>query len=667
MNRLAAETSPYLRQHADNPVDWYAWGAEAFAEAQQSDRPILLSVGYSACHWCHVMAHESFEDPTTAAIMNELFVNVKVDREERPDVDAIYMEAVQTLTGHGGWPMTVFLTPVGEPFYGGTYFPPTVRGGMPAFADVLQRIGEAWSDQRDDAVAQAAQLTEVLGRSAQLTPATQLPGADLVGQAAMSLKDLHDPEWGGFGGAPKFPQLMTLDALLRAYHQSRDEALLEMVTTSLDAMASGGIYDHLGGRVCPVLGRRSLARPSLREDALRQRPLVRVLSPGLASHRREQVPPGRRRTIAYVLRDLRHAAGGFFSAEDADSEGVEGKFYVWSRDQINAVLGENSAEFCNWFGVTEEGNFEGKNILWRPTRGDLGRAAGIELSRQRLFQAREMRIRPGLDDKVLAEWNALMLASLAEAALVTSNHQWLAAAIKNGEFLADNLRRQDGRWLRSWQSDEETSDSGEARHLAYAADLAALIDAFTRLAEASGQGRWIMLAREAADQLLNLFWDDEHGGVFTSGADAATLIARPKDLSDNALPSANSAAAAALLRLGALTGADEYNARAEQIILLLSPLAERHPNAFGHLLGAVDMGTSGFTEIVIPGEAADLLDVVRLRYLPNAVLAWGDPYDSPLWEGREQGKAYVCRNFTCGVPATSPTELVEQLPADRHR
>ncbi len=660
MNRLAGETSPYLRQHADNPVDWYPWGDEAFEVAASSDRPLLLSVGYSACHWCHVMAHESFEDPETAAVMNRWFVNVKVDREERPDVDAVYMDAVQALTGRGGWPMTVFLTPGGEPFYGGTYYPPTARGGLPGFVDLLERVHEAWEENREAVVRQASQLTEAVGRSTNVEPDPDVPGADLLDRFTASLRDRFDPVWGGFGPAPKFPQTMNLDALLRVHRRADDHSVLAMVTESLDAMASGGIYDHLGGGFSRYSTDARWIVPHFEKMLYDNALFARVFLHAWQVTGEPRFLQVVDETIGYVLRDLRDPGGGLYSAEDADSEGVEGKFYVWTPEEIQLVLGDDAPEFGNWFGVTDEGNFEGRTILWRPVRGDLQRPASVELSRLRLFQAREMRIRPGLDDKVLAEWNGLMLASLAEAALATSNHQWLAAATKNGRFLLANLRREDGRWLRSWQPGHDGS-GGRAQHLAFAADLAALTDGFTRLAEASGQARWVSAAIDCADQLLDLFWDDERGGVFTTGRDADELICRPKDLADNAIPSANSATAVALLRLGALTGNERYRRRALDTMRLLAPLATNHPAAFGHLMAAADMVDHGFSEVVIPGEEHELLDVVRPRHLPATVLAWGEAYDSPLWDGRERGKAYVCRGFSCGLPASTPAELEAQL------
>ncbi len=662
MNRLAAESSPYLRQHADNPVEWYAWGSAAFDAAQSRRQPILLSIGYSSCHWCHVMAHESFEDPETAALMNDWFVNVKVDREERPDVDAIYMEALQALTGRGGWPMTVFLTPTGEPFFAGTYFPPTARGGMPSFSDVLTRVAAAWRDNPDEVAAQAGELTAAVGRAGRLEPDRQLPDPGALEAATRRLREHYDAAWGGFGTVPKFPHTLALDALLRSHQRTGDDDVLQIVTNSLDAMASGGIYDHLGGGFARYSTDAQWIVPHFEKMLYDNALFVRAYLHAWQVTGKERYLQVVDEVITYVLRDLRSPDGGFYSAEDADSEGVEGKFYVWTPEQIHMVLGDDAPEFLNWYGVTSEGNFEGRNILWRPTRGDLIRPSSVELSRQRLFQAREMRIRPGLDDKVLTEWNGLMLSSIAEAAFVTSNHQWRSAAIRNGEFLLASMRRPDGRWLRSWQAAAANLPGG-ARHLAVAADLTAVIDAFTRLAEASGQARWIDAATETAEQLLDLFWDDTNGGVFTTGSDADPLITRPKDVADGAIPSANSSAAVALLRLGALTGNQHMTARAEDILRLLGAHAVAQPMGFAHVLTGLDLMQHGFTEIVIPGEPEELVEVLRLRYRPNTVVAWGEPYDSPLWLDRDNGHAYVCHNYTCGLPASTPAALVRQLEA----
>jgi uncharacterized protein len=658
VNRLAQETSPYLRQHRENPVDWFPWGEEAFAEARRRDVPILLSVGYSACHWCHVMAHESFEDDATAAVMNELFVNVKVDREERPDVDAVYMEAVQAMTGQGGWPMTVFMAPDGRPFFGGTYFPKTSRGGMPAFVDLCRAIDEAWRNQRDELLDQAGRLTEALRTTSFLGDGSAAPpGSEVIGAAAGALRAQLDEEWGGFGSAPKFPQTMALELLLRVHARSGRPELLEAVTTSLDAMASGGIYDHVGGGFSRYSVDRYWLVPHfekmLYDNALLARAYLHAWQVTGEPRYRQVLDE----TVAYLLRDLRHPYGGFYSAEDADSEGVEGKFYVWRPDEIRAVCGADAEAAIGWYGVTDDGNFEGANILHRPVRGDLLRPAEVERARAALYEAREQRVRPGLDDKVLTEWNGLMVATLAEAAAATGNDEWLGAAAATGEFLLGNLRDERGRWLRSWQPD------GGARHLAYAADHAALVDAFTRLAEATGEARWITEARGTADAMVDLFWDDEAGGLFTTGHDAEQLVARQKDLLDNATPAANSNAALALLRLAALTGERAYEERATAVIALLAEPAARHPTAFAHLLCAVDLVAGGTTEVAVVGDRPDLVRAVQQRFLPSTVLAWGEPYPSPLWDGRREGHAYVCRDYACRAPAATVEELGAQLVA----
>jgi uncharacterized protein len=661
MNRLSSETSPYLRQHAGNPVDWYAWGDEAFAAAREADRPILLSVGYSSCHWCHVMAHESFEDPDVAALMNATLVNVKVDREERPDVDEIYMEAVQAMTGQGGWPMTVFLTPDGRPFFGGTYFPKEPRGGMISFPDLVTRIDELWRTRRGDIDAQAGQLAGALGRTALLDPGEDVPGADALDAAYGLLRQQHDDARGGFGGAPKFPQAMSLDLLVRSLAASGSAVTRAMVETSLDNMASGGMYDHLGGGFHRYSVDDRWLVPHFEKMLYDQALLVRLYLHAWQVTGHDRYRRVVEETVGYVLRDLRHLGGGFYSAEDADSEGEEGLFYVWTPAEVTAALGGDAAwadEAMAFWGVTPGGNFENRTILNRLAHvGDLDRPPRVEGARARLFAAREQRVRPGLDDKVLTEWNALMLAALAEAAAATGRDDWREAAVANGEFLVRELRRDDGRWLRSWQAD------GGARHLAFAADHAALVDAFVRLAEATGEARWIGRAREAADALGDRFWDAARGGVFTTGDDAERLVTRNKDLMDNATPSANSLAAVGLTRLAALTGEDRYRHHAEQILRLAGPLAARHPTAFGHLLVAVDLAVHGIDEVVVAGDRPDLVGVVQRAYRPRAVLAWGERYDSPLWAGRADGRAYVCRHYACQLPAGDEATLSAQLAA----
>jgi uncharacterized protein len=660
-NRLAQEASPYLRQHADNPVDWYAWGEDAFAAARERDVPILLSVGYSACHWCHVMAHESFEDDSVAAVMNDLFVNVKVDREERPDVDSLYMDAVQALSGHGGWPMTVFLAPDGRPFFGGTYYP------KPNFLALLRAIHQAWVDaeKRPQLLQQAGQLTEALAATARVKPAGGGPGIKELNAALMQLAASFDTDHGGFGReprfAPKFPQPTNLELILRAWWNTGGEQALQVVRLTADAMASGGIYDHLGGGFARYSVDREWLVPHFEKMLYDQAGLVRLYTHLWQVGREDRYAQVVDETVAYVLRDLRQPGGGFASAEDADSEGEEGRFYTWTLPELREVLGDGELlqAAVEWWGVRETGNFEGRSILFRPARGDLRRPPLVEEVRQRLFAAREHRVRPGLDDKVLTEWNAMMIAALAEAGAAFGRGDWLAAAEDAARFLLAELRRPDGRWLRSWQA-----RSG-ARNLAVAADHAQLVDAFTRLAEATGRAEWVGEAEEVAHAMLDLFWDASSGGLFTVGEDAEQLVVRQKDLMDNATPSANSQAAWALLRLHALTGEPRWRNQADQILQLQASAMEKFPSAFSHLLAAADLRRSGAMEIAVTGERPDLVRVVQERYLPNAVLAWGEPFDSPLWQARADDLAYVCRDYTCAAPVTTPDDLAALLVPSR--
>ena len=657
VNRLAGETSPYLRQHRDNPVDWYPWGADAFAAARDRNVPILLSVGYSACHWCHVMAHECFEDAATADLMNRLFVNVKVDREERPDVDAIYMEAVQAMTGRGGWPMTVFLTPAGEPFFGGTYFP------RDQFTQLMTAIDDVWRNRPADIQQNVTALVEALRRSEQVGPAASAPDAALVDQAVQQLLAHHDATWGGFGGAPKFPSTMNLDLLLRRVTATGDPAAQQAVVTTLDAMASGGMYDHIGGGFARYSVDDRWLVPHFEKMLYDQALLVRAYTHAAIALDMPRYRQVVEETVDYVLRDLRHHGGGFYSAEDADSpdehgHGHEGLFHTFTPAEVQAALGADAPAALAWWGITEAGNFEGRSIPNRlEHRGDWARPAEIEALRQRLFDARAQRPRPGLDDKVLTEWNGLLLASLCEAAAAFDRADWAAAAVANGEFLLRELRGPDGRWFRSWHAD----GTPPARHMALAADHACLVDGFTRLAELTGQARWIDAACSAADTLLDHFWDTTRGGLFTTPDDGERLVARQKELLDNATPSANSTAAVALLRLAALTGQRRYANQADQILLLLARVMPQALTAFGQALAAVALRAAGTAEIVITGDRPDLLAEVRGRWLPDAVLAWGEPYDSPLWEGRPEGLAFVCRDHTCQLPAATPGDLAAQL------
>jgi uncharacterized protein YyaL (SSP411 family) len=670
VNRLGDETSPYLRQHADNPVDWYPWGDEAFETARAEDKPVLLSVGYSSCHWCHVMAHESFEDPDVAEEMNRRFVNVKVDREERPDVDGIYMQSVQSMTGRGGWPMTVFLTPDGRPFFGGTYFPKEDRHGMPGFVRVLEAVDEAWRNRRADLLEQAGKLTDVLERSGEVgtVELRPEPSADILARAYESVRGQYDPQFGGFGGAPKFPQAMTLDFLLRTYVRNQAPETLDMVRVSLDAMAAGGMYDQVGGGFHRYSTDAYWLVPHFEKMLYDQALLTGAY---LHAHLVTGEPRYRRiveETVTYVLRDLRHPQGGFFSAEDADSDGVEGKFYLWSLEDIERIAGDDAAEVIRYFGVTAAGNFEDPhtgyrgNILHVVDRGEEPPEA-VRRALPRLFAAREKRTRPGLDDKVLLAWNALFLRVLAEAAAAFERDDWMDAARANARFLLSELRRDDGRLLRSWQD-------GRARHLAYADDYAALLEALLTLAEVDDVA-WLADARRVANELLRLFHDDDRGAFFTTGSDAESLIVRPKEFQDNATPAENSLAANGLLRLAALTGDDRYEAPAAQILRLLGPVLSEHATAFAYLLGALERLVTPPLEIAIVAEAdgSALRREVTSRLLPASVAVTAPPGTgadlTPLLADRSlvDGKAtaYVCEHFACRQPVTKPEELRAQL------
>jgi uncharacterized protein YyaL (SSP411 family) len=656
MNRLAGETSPYLRQHAGNPVDWYPWGDEAFAEARARDVPVLLSVGYSACHWCHVMAHESFEDEGTAGVMNDLFVNIKVDREERPDVDAVYMDAVQAMTGQGGWPMTVFLTPDGHPFFGGTYFPPHRAHGRPGFAELLQAVSDAWHSNRDAVLEDAGRLSNaiiqatapVAGDGAAGTSEAQLSAGLPAGYAA--LRQAFDPEWGGFGRAPKFPQASMLELALRFLARTGGDETRDMVVRTLDAMAAGGIYDHLGGGFARYSTDRRWLVPHFEKMLYDQAQLVRAYLHGWQLTGSPEYRQVVEESVTYLLRDLRAPEGGLYSAEDADSEGVEGKFYVWSKAEVEAI----APAAVDWYGVTEAGNFEGHNILFRPVGAPLVRPPEIEQARSGLFAARAGRVRPGLDDKVLTEWNAMTAAALAEAGAALARPDWVRAAEDVAEFLERELRGDDGRWLRSWQA------QGGARHLAYAGDYAWLVEAFTRLAEATGRARWVEAAAQTAEAMLDLF-ADPGAGLFTTGRDAESLFVRPRDLYDGALPAANSVAAVALLRLGALTGNPRFTAGAGEIVGTVDDSLARQPLAYTNFLAAADLTVTGITEVAITGDRPDLVAAYLSSYRPTAVLAWGEPYASPLWDGREDGLAYVCRDFACRAPVATVDALSAEL------
>lgn len=656
-NRLSDASSPYLRQHRDNPVDWFQWGDEAFAEAQRTGKPILLSIGYSACHWCHVMAHESFEDIDTAAVMNNLFVNVKVDREERPDVDAVYMDAVQALTGRGGWPMTVFCTPTGEPFYGGTYYP------RETFIKLMNAVDDAWKNRREDLQQNVTALLETIGRTAEIEPADSIDIPQLITATLNTLTTNFDQQWGGFGGAPKFPSTFALDLMLREYTATSNPLLLQMVETSLDAMAAGGMYDHIGGGFARYSVDEKWLVPHFEKMLYDQALLAKVylhawLVTGHDRHR--QVV---QEIVDYLIRDMRDKAGGFYSAEDADSldaagHSEEGAFYTWTPSEIAEVLGSDAIEACTWWNITDSGNFEGRNIPHRiPQRAAIQRPENIERLRQQLFDHREHRPRPGLDNKVLLEWNAMMLSTLCEIASAFNDEELIQVAITNADFLRTQMRNENGQWYRSWQPDADP----RAQHTALAHDLAFVVDAMTRMYELTADHDYLSIARDTAQQLIDFYWDESHGGVFTVSSNGEQLVVRQKDLMDNATPSANSVTSLAFLRLAAITGDDALAQRAQMILRLLGRVSASAPSAFCHAMMAATIAHEGTTEIVIPGHQLEWLSIVREKWRPTTVIAWGEPTGSPLWSGRDAGQAYVCRNYTCQLPAQTSEELRDRL------
>ncbi len=678
-NRLANETSPYLLQHKDNPVEWYPWGEEALKRAREEDKPILLSVGYSACHWCHVMERESFEDEATARIMNEHFVNIKVDREERPDIDSIYMSAVQAMTHHGGWPMTVLLTPDGAPFYGGTYFPPVPSRGMPSFQQVLLSLADAYENRRDEVLRSAESVREYL----QTTTGGALPqtavGDELLDRAAESLMSELDRRFGGFGGAPKFPQAMNLEVLLRHHHRTGDRAALSGVEDTLRAMANGGIYDQLGGGFARYSVDQYWLVPHFEKMLYDNALLSRLYLEAYQATGEEFYKRIAEETLDYVVRDMTSPEGGFYSAEDADSEGEEGKFYVWMPEEMRGELNAEEATIAErYWDVTARGNFEGKNILYVP-RPPEAVAAEFGISpeelwervkeiRSKLFAARERRVRPGRDEKILAAWNGLMLRSFALAARVLKREDYREVAERNAAFLLDELRV-DGRLRRSYKD-------GRARFNGYLEDHAMVADGLVALYEATFQTRWLVEAASLADAVLDLFWDEEGELFYDTPADHEELVTRPRDVYDNAAPSGTSVATDVLLRLSLLLDRDDYRARAEAVLDSLSGGMERLPGAFGRLLAALDFHLSRPREVVIVGDLSSpdtqaLVDIVYARYLPNKVVAGRAPEDEeaagflpllaerPTRDGRPT--AYVCEGYACKNPTTDPEELAGQL------
>jgi uncharacterized protein len=656
-NALARETSPYLLQHKDNPVDWLPWGDEALRRARDLDRPLLVSIGYSSCHWCHVMERESFEDSQTAALMNDRFVCVKVDREERPDVDALYMEAVQAMTGQGGWPLNVFLTPEQAPFYGGTYFPPAPRYGMPSWRQVLGAVAEAWDTQRDEIRAQGQQVAPRLGGGALLTASVEPLQDAALDEAVATLRRSYDSVHGGFGGAPKFPQAPVLEFLMA--HGEPPMAL-----QTLRSMAGGGIFDQVGGGFARYSVDAQWRVPHFEKMLYDNALLARAYLHGFQASGDEILRRTCEETLDWALREMRAPEGGFYSALDADSEGVEGKFYVWTLDELRDTLGDDADAAIAWFAATENGNFEGANIL--ESRGPEPPAEQRERIRATLLATREDRVHPGLDDKRLAAWNALMIAALADAGAVLQRDDYLDAARDAAAFVLDRMRGPDGRLLR-------TFNAGVARLAAYLEDHAFLLEALLVLYEATFEERWFSAARDLADTIVARFADTDRGGFFSTADDHEQLIARRKDLEDSPIPAGGSSAALGLLRLAALTGEQRYEDAAAGQLALLHEVAVRHPTAFGHLLQAIDLQLAPRREVALVGDAdgvAALAAVVRETRRPHLVLA-GGPGDGrtavPLMEQRTpvdgRAAAYVCERFACQRPVTEADELRALLDA----
>jgi uncharacterized protein YyaL (SSP411 family) len=636
-NRLADETSPYLLQHKDNPVAWEPWDERALTRARDEDKPLLVSIGYSSCHWCHVMERESFEDADVAEYMNEHFVCIKVDREERPDVDAIYMEACQAMTGQGGWPLNVFCTPDQAPFYAGTYFPPAPMRGMPSWRQLLEAIVEAWTERREEIREGAPRIVERLRGAALLDPSDEIIDPHMLDEAAAKLRLAFDPRNGGFGNAPKFPQASALEFVLR-------RGDLEVVTKSLRGMATGGIYDQVGGGFARYSVDAHWLVPHFEKMLYDNALLARAYLHGWQVTGDALFREVCEETLGWALREMRGGEGGFYSALDADSEGVEGKFYVWSASELRAVAGDEAAA---WFGATDAGNFEGANIL---TRGD-GDPPERGAWRCKLYGVREKRVWPGLDDKRLCSWNALMISALADAGAALDNDEYLDAARQCAEFVLGKMRGADGRLLRTWKD-------GVGRLNAYLEDHAYLVEALLTLYEATWEPRWFAEARALANTMIERFADNERGGFFDTATDHEQLVARRKSLEDNPIPSGNSSAAYGLLRLAALTGEHSYEQRAVGVFRLLHEVAGRHPQAFAHLLQALDFHFAQVKEVAIVGpDSGALARVVRSAFRPHLVLAGGEPDGVPLLEGRTEPGAYVCENFTCQRPVTDPAEL----------
>ena len=673
-NKLINETSPYLLQHAHNPVDWYPWGDEAFERARAEDKPLLVSIGYSACHWCHVMEHESFEDEAVAAIMNDNFVNIKVDMEERPDVDQIYMNFVQITTGRGGWPMNVFLTPDKRPFFGGTYFPPAPRYGMPGWSQILISIAEAYRERRDELEHSANEIVAEMRRMtiAKLTAAGL--STDILDSAFASFSKTFDSTNGGFGGAPKFPAAMSLEFLLRYHHRTGNGQALEMVTRTLDKMARGGIYDQIGGGFHRYAVDAIWLVPHFEKMLYDNAQLARVYLHAFQLTGNDLFRRIAVETLEYVRREMTDGSGAFYSTQDADSEGEEGKFFVWTPKEVIEVLGEDDAKVFNFFfDVSDEGNFEGRNIL--NARYSVAEAAAalkideeglseiIDRSRRIMFEAREKRVKPFRDEKILTAWNGLMLAAFADAAAVLGNDEYLAIAKRNADFIMSELQP-DGRLLRTWKE-------GKAKLNAYIDDYANMADGLLQLFQTSGDVRYLKGSRRFADFMITEFWDEDDGGFYFTASDHEELIVRNKDFYDNATPSGNSVAADVLQRLSRFTGEDKYERFAVNVLRIAASQIRRYPQGFGRALSALEFYLSEKKEIVVIGPIGNEIErAAGKKYLPNSILIRSaapdsDAEDLPLLGGKtmidSSPTAYVCENFVCQRPVTTVSDLLLQI------
>jgi uncharacterized protein YyaL (SSP411 family) len=674
-NRLATETSPYLLQHAENPVDWYPWGEEALARARAEDKPILVSIGYSACHWCHVMEHESFENPEIAAKMNDLFVNIKVDREERPDLDAIYMTAVQALTGHGGWPMNVFLTPDGTPFYGGTYFPPEDRQGMPGFPKVLEAVADAYRERREEVDENAEQIREMLRRSAQELPQPRDLQGEVADEASENLARSFDARNGGFGSAPKFPQPAIIEFLLRQSKRASDTRAEVMARRTLDRMASGGIYDHLGGGFARYAVDAVWLVPHFEKMLYDNAQLASAYLAGFQAYHDARYRKVAEETLDFVARDMTGEHGGFFSTLDADTEGHEGRFYIWTPQEIDAALpAQDAALIKTWFAVTPGGNFEGTTVLSTPrsletvateagvTTEEL--AAAIERSVPALLAEREKRTRPGRDEKVITAWNGMMLRAFADGGRILHRSDFLEIARKNAAFVLENLQR-NGVLLRSWKD-------GDARISGFLEDYALFIDGLLSLYRATLEARWLEEALRLTEGMIARFASDENAGFFDAAADHATPITRSRDLHDGATPSGNAVAVDVLLRLGAMTGNDAWTARATELLQSLATTMREHPLAAGRYLSALSFYLGPVQELALAGGRDNqtlqaLLDASYGVYSPNLIVGYVDE-GSPellarlpfLQERPSRGgqvTAYLCEHMACLPPVHDPEAL----------